>query len=170
MRRQFKTKLADEKEYTFAERNKEDVDFSHLQEAVRQAAFDRIKNYQEKKLINEEIADALRITEFSKVYNDVQISAYINSTNEEILKLVYSSFKIYNPEIDFENFKKITPIALAKRILNDINEIEKGEPLDDKDCASILKMKVSDFKKLAKEQPDAYQYLKFNLKKKTGRE
>lgn len=169
MRKQFKTKLSDGKEYIFAERNKEDVDFSHLQEATRQASFERIKNYQDKKLINEEMADALRVTEFGKVYNDMQISSYINSSNEEILKLVYSSFKVYNPEIDFEKFKQLLNVPQAKSILNDITELEKGEPMEDKECASILKMKLENFKKLAKEQPGAYQYLKYNLKKSPGK-
>jgi len=165
MRKQFKIKLLDGKEYLFAERNKEDIDFSHLQEEVRISVFERIKQYEDEKRVAKEMADDLRYVNFQKVYSEIEISAFIASHPDEITRLVYVSFKINNPAVTFEAFKKMVDAPLAKKILSDINELERGEPLPDKDCANSIGMNFEKFKALAKTQPEVYHFLKHNLKK-----
>lgn len=164
-RRTFKEKLLDGCTYTFTERNKEDIDFGHLQEAVRDSMYLRLQDLEKKGRINKEIADDLRYVNFAKVYNDVEVSTHIASHPEEMFKLVFASFKLNNEKVSYDDFKQIIDLKLANKLLRDISEIEKGEPLNDKDCADELGMNRQKFIDLAKTQPEAYNWLKYNVKK-----
>lgn len=167
-RRTFTQVLKDGKEYVFTERNKEDIDFGYLQEACRKYTFKRIAEYEKNALINPEVANDLRYVNFNKIYNDIDISQYIASEPEELLKLVYASFKINNKET-FDEFKKLVDLQTANSLLRSIGEIEKGDPLNDKDCADELGMAKQKFVDLAKKHPDVYNWLKYNVKKNPDR-
>lgn len=167
-RKSIKIKLADGKQYIFAERNKEDIDISYMQEALRESVFDRLKKYQEDKRITEAMADDLRYVNFSKIFTDADINAYIASTPAEIFKLVYASFKIENKST-LDEFIKLVDLPKAKKILNDINELERGDPLTDKECAEEMGMGLVKFKNLKKTQPETYWWLKYNVKKSLGK-
>ena len=164
-RRIFTEILSDGKRYTFTERNKEDIDFGHLQEVVREATFLRIADYEKRLFITKEMADDLRYVNFQKIYNDMEISSHIASHPEELFKLVYASFKINNEKITLDEFKQLVDLKLANKLLKDINELEKGDPLSDKDCAEELGMNKQKFVDMAKNHPEIYNYLKYNVKK-----
>lgn len=120
-----------EKEFTFSERNKEDVDFNALQDKLRAQKF---------KFIQENVKDAetqiaLLSMEMKKVYSAQEIGVFFFSNREEKLKMIFDSFKIANPDVKFEDLKKIIPDADVDRITKIINELESEEVTDKKKAA-----------------------------------
>lgn len=167
-RRSFTETLLNEKLYEFTERNKEDIDFGYLQESCRKHTFFRIADYEKNVLISAEVANDLRYVSFNKIFNDLEIGQFIASSPDELFKLVYASFKIKNKET-FDEFKKLVTLEQANKLLMHISEIEKGDPLNDKDCAEELGMAKQKFVDLSKKHPEVYDWLKYNVKKNPDR-
>jgi len=112
------------KPYIFSERNKSDMDFAALQEAVRAQKFSFIQ-----KNVND--ADdrlALMMAEMQKIYNNFEIGIYISGNIYETYRQVYNSFKIKNPDITLETFKTICPEAELKTVVEIITNLESTEP------------------------------------------
>jgi hypothetical protein len=126
-----------ESEYIFSERNREDVCFSALQERIRARKF---------KFIQENVKDsenqlALLMDEMKKFYNKNEIALYIFSDTEELYKSAYDSFKLRQPIISFEEFKKKIS---EKEIMNIVELINKLEaPEEDKKKAESESVKKS---------------------------
>lgn len=168
-RKTFTYPLLDNNTYEFAERNREDLEFAHLQNEVRKGKMIFAKEVI--RPMSEDLFDAAIMSHLNAVYSAQEIWLYIESNAEEIFKLVYASFKIKNEKISFEDFKKLVNVGLCKSLLNKLNEIEKPEESSDLDVAEVLglpiKNKVSPLMaKWAKDHPEVYGWLKQNVKKK----
>jgi hypothetical protein len=155
-RKTFSYELLDGKEYTFSERNREDVNFLHYQNLIRAS---RIK------FISDNVQDdmdrfALLRLEMDKVYSDVEVGIYIMSNPEEVAKLVYASFKIANPGISFEDFKKLVDEKMIKELNELISELERPEEIFDEMITSELGVTQKKLAEWAKEQPALYKWLK----------
>lgn len=112
-----------ESEYIFSERNREDVCLSALQERIRAKKF---------KFIQENVKDsenqlALLMDEMNKFYSKKEIALYIFSDTEELYKSAFDSFKLGQPMISFEDFKKKIPGKDLMNIVELINKLEAPE-------------------------------------------
>jgi len=163
-RKTFAYPLLDGNTYIFSERNQEDVDYSLLQDKVRKSKVDwAVQNLRK---IDEDLCNGIIMQQVNMVYDAQQIMIYIASNPEEIIKLVYSSFKLKNTK-DYEEFKKLIDLPMGKKLLEMINDIEKTEELPDKECAEALGITVKKLIGWNKTQPEVYRWLKQNVKKNT---
>ena len=126
-RRKIQIKLG-EKEYTFSERNKEDVDFNALQDKVRAQKF---------KFIQENVRDvdnqvALLTLEMRQIYTPEELGQYVFGNKGEQLKMIYDSFKIENPNIKFEEFQQMISAEEINKIACLVNELESDVEATDK--------------------------------------
>ena len=150
------------KEYTFSERNKDDMDFFSMQEKVRKKRF---------KFIQENVADpdtqtALLMTEINKIYSNSEIGIFISSDRDELKKICFDSFKIENPDVKFEQFLKLLDEGQEQTISKLIFELETEEHLTPKEIAKELNIdeaKLADWKRT---QPELYGFILKRIKKK----
>lgn len=165
-RKTFVHKLLDNKEYVFSERNREDINFIYFQNQIRAERC---------RFINNNITDdtdrlALLRLEMDKIYSDVEIGLFIMGNPEELLKLVYSSFKVKNPQIPFDEFKKLVDDKLVRELNELIVDLEKPEELFDDVITAELGINQKKLAEWAKQQPRLYKWLKqvgnINIKKK----
>ncbi|RJP64401.1 MAG: hypothetical protein C4539_14575 [Ignavibacteriales bacterium] len=121
-----------ESEYIFSERNREDVCLSSLQERVRAQKF---------KFIQDNVKDgdhqlALLMDEMKKFYSGREIVLYVFSNQDEMYKAAYDSFKLKQPNISFEDFKKKIPEKEIMNIVELVNKLETPEEEDKKKAES----------------------------------
>jgi len=165
-RKTFSFKLLDGKEYKFAERNREDIDFGYFQNRLRS---ERFKFIQEN-VIDETDRLALLRLEVDKIYSDQEIGIFILSNLQEQLKLVYASFKVMQPEIPFDEFSKLVNQNLVNELTKLISDLEKPEEIFDDVITKELGITQSKLASWNKEQPALYKWLKkagnIQLKKK----
>jgi hypothetical protein len=122
-RRNILIKLSDGKEYLFSERNKEDSDFQALQDCLRKHNI---------RIIQASVTDSeerlvLYMIEMKRQYTLEDTVLYISSSTAELKNVAYNSFKIENPDIPIEEFKKILPEDELNNILNIIYKLEDDE-------------------------------------------
>lgn len=98
--------LADSKEYVFSERNKSDVDYAHLQDAVREH---RMKQLHKTFGDDMDLLLSLLLAEQQRVYSDTEIGIYVFSNKTELQRICYDSWKIANPGVRFEQFLPLLP-------------------------------------------------------------
>jgi len=127
-RKEIKVKLADGKEYLFSERNKEDVDYSVLQDKVRATRF----KFLQENIPNEERLLTLLMFESKRVYSESEIRLFLFSNNDELRRFAYDSFKVKNNSIPFEDFKKLLPVEDVPKVIKIINLLETDETLKKK--------------------------------------
>ena len=160
--------LLNGKDYTFSERNREDINYTLLQNRYRAARIKEIKT-----IISDpadiELRDGLIFNEFSKAYVSDEVFRYIEDDPEMKLELVYASFKIKNPEITLADFKKLVDDAIIQKLLKAINELEQEEPALDDEVIKELKIKKELFLSWKKDHPEIYWLIKKELKKKADR-
>lgn len=165
-RKSFVYKLADGHEYIFTERNREDINYIHFQNQVRAERF---------RFINDNTKDdtdrlALLRLEMDKIYSDVEVGLYLMSNPDELVKLVYASFKISNPQIPFESFKSLVNEKIIRELNELIADLEKPEELFDDVITAELGIPQKKLAEWAKQQPRLYRWLKqvgnINIKKK----
>lgn len=161
-RETFQYKLKDGKEYTFSERNKEDVDYSYLYGKIRAYHF----KFLQENVTSEEIMLPLLMQEMNKVYSGYEISEYLAMHPEHYQETVYNSFKIANPEVSIDDFKKICDEGTAKLLLEMISKIEIKQELNESEIAEVLHCKKELIERWKTEQPELYRYLSHSLKKK----
>jgi hypothetical protein len=124
MRRKIPLPLADGNEYVFTERNREDVDYAHLQDAVREHRMKQLhKNFNE----DTDLLLSLLLAEQQRVYGDVEIGIYIFSNKPELQKICFDSFKIANPGIKLEQFIPMIPHEGVDIIFEQIKILESPE-------------------------------------------
>jgi len=159
--------LLDSKDYTFSERNREDINYTLLQNRYRAARIKEIKS-----IINEpadiELRDGLIFNEFSKVYDSGEVFRYIEDDPEMKLNLVYASFKIANQGVTLEQFRALVNDAIIQKLLKGINELEQEEPALDDEVVKELKIKRDLFISWKKDHPEIYWLIKRELKKKAA--
>jgi len=160
--------LKDGKTYVFAERNREDINYTLLQNKYRAARIKEIKT-----IISDpadiELRDGLIFNEFSKAYVSDEVFRYIEDDPEMKLELVYASFKIKNPGIALDDFKKLVDDVIIQKLLKAINELEQEEPALDDEVIKELKIKKELFLSWKKDHPEIYWLIKKELKKKADR-
>lgn len=151
-----------DKKYTFAERNKDDMDFFSMQEKVRKKRFEFIQT----NVKDPDNQVALLMTEINKVYSNTEIGMFIGSDPEELKRICYDSFKIENPEVKFEKFIELLDEGQEQTISKMIFELEAEQQLSPEEIAkelSIDKAKLKDWKTT---QPELYGFILKRIKKK----
>lgn len=166
VRKTFTYTLLDGKEYVFSERNREDINFIYFQNQIRA---ERCKFIRENILDDTDRLALLRL-EMDRIYTDIEVGYYIMSNLEELQKLIYSSFKIKNPQISFDDFKKLVDDKIIRELNELIIDLEKPEELFDDVVTGELGITQKKLSEWAKEQPKLYKWLKqvgnLNIKKK----
>lgn len=157
--------LADGKEYTFSERNREDINYTELQNKYRAS---RIRFIQQVHKNNEALMEALIFREWDRLYVNEEVWAYINDDLEEKARLVYASFKIANPAINFESFKKLVNDELISKLSKEISKLEQDDPALDSEVCKELKIENKKFIQWKAEHPEVYWAIKTALKKKVA--
>lgn len=159
--------LKDNKTYIFSERNREDINYTLLQNRFREARIKEIKRIiADPEMI--ELRDGLIFNEFSKVYESSEVFKYIEDDAEMKLNLVYASFKIKNPGITIEQFGQLVDDAIIQKLLKAINELEQEEPALDDEVVRELKIKRELLLSWKKDHPEIYWLIKKELKKKAA--
>jgi len=157
--------LLDGKDYTFSERNREDVNYTSLQNKYREHRIKELKRLFPDP-IDLELRDSLIYNEFGKMYIKEEVFAFVEDDADSRLNLVYSSFKVKNPQISLEQFKLLVDDAMVVKLLKCIIELEQDDPaLDDEVCRE-LKIKKNLLLEWKKEHPEIYWLVKIELKKK----
>lgn len=115
--------LNDGKEYLFSERNSEDNSYLTLQDGLRK------KNL---RLIQETVEDSggrdmLMVSEMRRIYSPDEVSMYLASNIEELIKRTFDSFKLENPGVTFEVYKTLVNETNVRSISALLNELEAGE-------------------------------------------
>lgn len=162
-RREINIELADGKEYTFSERNKEDSDFSALQDRIRKH---KIKFIQEN-VTDPENQSVLMMQQINKFYDAQEVGSYLAGNKEEISRMCYDSFKIKN-DLSYDQFLKLVEGKITT-VYKLLNELEKEEPLTVEEAAKEIRIKPETIKKWKDEFPQLYNeaiYLKKNKRKK----
>lgn len=167
-RRTFVFVLNDGKEYTFAERNREDINYTAMQNKFRKMRINNLYDiYSERTSPSDiEMRDALIFQESGRLYDEREVWIAVMDDYEERSKLAYASFKIINSEVDFDGFKKLIDSLLLNKLLKMIVEIEKEDPALDVDVCSELKITQKQLMNWKKEYPEVYWNIKSVLKKK----
>ena len=164
-RKEFSFRLLDGKEYVFSERNLKDITIEGLQERLR---------VKRTKFINENIPDredrfALLMNELQTVYSPQQMNVFLAEDFSIQKELVFSSFKIKNPQISFSDFEKLVDIGTIRELMKLISELETIESIvSDSVIAKTLKVEKSVVEVWKKELPEVYDYLTKNIKKKAN--
>ena len=157
--------LKDNKTYIFSERNREDVNYTALQNKYREHRINELRRLFPNP-IDLELRDGLIYNEFGKMYVQSEVLAFVEDDAESRLHLVYSSFKVKNPQISLEQFKTLVDDTLIVKLLKCIIELEQDDPaLDDEVCRE-LKIKKEVLLNWKKEHPEIYWTVKVELKKK----
>jgi len=159
-RREFPETLSDGKEYTFAERNFEDVDIAALHERTRKAMARFAREHFDKENLFAHEMQILRITP-----TDQEMGSYLGTT-KEIKRSCYDSFKISNEKISFEEFDKLLPDKNVNDVMDKIIEIEFQEKISDADLAKETGVTLELLARWKKELPQLYFYISRNVKKK----
>lgn len=159
--------LNDGREYVFSERNREDVNLTSLQNKYRASRIKQIKEIHSAKE-DLELRDALIFQEWGRMYAESEVWKYVVDDADEKLKLVYASFKINNPAIDLDSFKKLVDNRLVDKLLIAINKLEQEDPALDDDVVRELKVDRKLFVAWKKDHPEVYWAIKNVLKKKAG--
>ena len=115
-----------DKALTLSERNKEDADFSALQEKCRAYKFKFIQE----NIVDEDNKLSMMLAEMRHVYTGMEIGQYIFSSEEEQYKIVWDSAKIENPNLTLDEVKEIVPKEELKKLMRIITGLETPE--DDK--------------------------------------
>lgn len=157
--------LNDGKEYAFSERNREDINFTELQNKYRAFKVKQIYKLMSE-LGNEELRDALILEEWRKQYSPQEVMVFVNDDADERLKLAFASFRIANPEINIETFKTLIDESILSKILKGIDLIEQDDPALDTEVCKELKLDKKLFIKWKKDHPEVYYAIKKALKKK----
>lgn len=157
--------LLDGKLYTFSERNREDISFTTLQNKYRAA---RIKAIKETHNTKEEaqFAEYLMIQEWSRIYYEQEVWKFVLDDPDERKRLVYASFKIANPDITFDDFRKLVDEKTIEVLLKGIAELEQEDPALDDEVIKELKVKRGWFVNLKDTHPEVYWAVKKSIKKK----
>ena len=162
-RKTFEIELLDNKKYIFAERNREDVSFNHLQNKIRAIRTAFIEE-------NIKIPDnqlPLLMQEMAKVYSITELNAYLETNVDELARgVVYPSFKINNAQIEFEKFQKLVDEPLTRKLKELIYELELIDVMSDPDVCKTLQIKKELLKSWKEDQPAVYMLIKKNVKKK----
>lgn len=160
--------LLDGKDYIFSERNREDINYTLMQNRYRAARIKEIKS-----IITDpadiELRDGLIFNEFSKAYDSNEVFRYIEDDPEMKLNLVYSSFKIKNQGVTIEDFRKLVNDSVIQKLLKAINELEQEDPALDDEVVKELKVDRKLFLSWKKDHPEIYWLIKRELKKKADR-
>lgn len=162
-RKEFSFQLNDGKNYIFSERNIQDISIEGLQEKLRA---------KRTKFINQNVPDredrfGLLMNEMQAIYNQQQINIFLSEDYAVQKELIYSSFKIKNPEISFPDFEKLVDVGSIRHLLKLVNELETIETtVSDSVIAKELKVNKTIVDQWKKDFPDIYDYLKKNVKKK----
>lgn len=159
--------LNDGKEYTFSERNREDVNLTTLQNKYRASRIKQIKEVHSAK-DELELRDALIFQEWGRMYVDSEVWKFVIDDPEAKMKLVYASFKIANPAINIEAFEKLVDDRLIDKLLIAINKLEQEDPALDDEVVRELKIDRKLFVTWKKDHPEVYWAIKNALKKKAG--
>jgi hypothetical protein len=132
----------------------------------------RIKAIKETHCTKEEaqFAEYLMIQEWGRVYYEQEVWKFVLDDPEERKRLVYSSFKIANPGISFDDFKKLVDERTIDVLIKGIAELEQEDPALDDDVVKELKIKRDWFVKLKDSHPEVYWAVKKSLKKKVGQQ
>lgn len=160
--------LLNGKPYTFSERNREDINFTLLQNRFRESRIKEIMRVMSDPAVVD-LRDGLIFNEFSKAYHSDEVFRYVEDDPEMKLNLVYASFKIKNPDVTIEQFKTLVDDAIIQKLLKGINELEQEEPALDDEVAKELKIKRELFVSWKKDHPEIYWLIKKELKKKADR-
>jgi len=107
-------------DFSFAERNKRDVDFVTLQEKLKDKNF----AYIQKHVNDQDVQTTLLMSEVGKVYSSQEIIAFVVSDKSHQLKFIYDSFKINNPDTSFEDFQDLISEDEVQKVLDLILEME----------------------------------------------
>lgn len=164
-RRNFSFRLIDGKDYLFSERNIEDISIEGLQEKIRA---------KKTKFINQNVPDrddrfGLLMNEMQTVYNQQQVNLFLSEDFQIQKELVYSSFKVKNPEISFSDFEKLVDAGTIRQLQKLINEIETIESVvSDSVLSKSLKVEKSIVEYWKKEFPEVYDHLRKTVKKKAN--
>ncbi len=157
--------LLDGNTYTFSERNREDVNFTALQNKYRASRINQIKQVHNAKE-ESEFAQYLIIQEWGRVYYEQEVWKFVLDDPDERKKLVYASFKVANPDITYENFEKLVDAKLVDKLIKAIAELEQDDPALDDEVVKELKVNRQWFVKLKDLHPEVYWAIKSSLKKK----
>lgn len=157
--------LLDGNVYIFSERNREDINYTTLQNKYRASRIKQIKEIHGTKE-ESEFAQYLIIQEWGRVYYEQEVWKFILDDPDERKKLVYASFRINNPDIPFEQFEKLVDAKLIDNLLKAIAELEQDDPALDDEVVKELKVKREWFIKLKELHPEVYWAIKTSLKKK----
>lgn len=122
-RRNIPVKLLDGKEYLFSERNKEDSDFEALQDKLRKHTLRLIQE----SVTNPEERLILLAHELRHEYSIESVITHLMSSTDALLSIAFDSFKIANPGIGFEEFKKIFPMDDLKVLSDLIFQLEGND-------------------------------------------
>lgn len=156
--------LSDGKEYEFAERNREDINYTQLQNKFRAS---RIRQIQDVHKDDKEFCQYLIIQEWGRMYYEQEVWRFILDDPEEKIKLVFASFKICNPDVSIDDFRKLVTPKIIDDLLKGIGDLEQDEPALDEEVIKELKIKKEILLKWKEEHPEIYYAVKQNLKKKT---
>lgn len=157
--------LLDGNTYTFSERNREDINYTLMQNKFRESRVKEIiRVISDPALV--ELRDGLIFNEFGKVYNSEEVFRYIEDDPEIKLNLAYASFKIKNPDKTIDQFKSLVNDEMISKLLKGINELEQEDPALDEEVCRELKIKKELLLSWKKNYPAVYWSVKKELKKK----
>jgi len=157
--------LLDGKDYTFSERNREDINYTQLQNKYRASRIKAIKETHSSK-DEQEFAQYLIIQEWGRVYYDQEVWKFILDDPEERKRLVYASFKIANADVTFDDFKKLVDEKTVDALIKAVAELEQEDPALDDEVVKELKIKREMFIKWKDTHPEVYWAVKKSIKKK----
>lgn len=162
-RKEFSYQLLDGKDYIFSERNVADISLDGLTNKLRK----KQTKFIQENIIDKEDRFSLLMLEMQAVYSPAQISAFISDDIDIQKELIYSSFKIKNGSISFDEFQKLVDNRIIKELIKLVNELEKtDEPLPDNQIAKLLKVDVKLLDDWKKNYPQAYESIRNTVKKK----
>lgn len=162
MKRKFQYTLPNKEVFDFAERNREDSDFSRLQEGIKKNRFEFIQ----KNVTDPDNQLPLLLAEMNKIYSPVEMGAFINGNTEEKRRICFDSFKLLNPGVGRDEFNKKFSDADIASIYVLLLELERPDPISDDEIVAALGITFDQLNSWKEEQPALYKMMKDNVKKK----
>lgn len=126
LRRSIKIKLKDGNEYSFSERNKEDVDYVKIQDRIRTKKAEWINaTYND-----EDQRNMLLIAITTMIFPPEVMSYYMMNDMSLLKEIAFDSFKIANKGITIEQFNNLIDSNQILEIHKIINELESESTAD----------------------------------------